>query len=215
MKSKDDRKAHLPPEGGIAGPLVRDYTSDRSVAIIQRPASPDPHFGSATCIAVGDRWFLATAAHNIDYLPDDNDIQLLPRGERSHPGIPFVARSHPRPVPYRPDVAWLELDPAVASRGGLQAVPLSQLSPVHSIPDAYFIQGYPSREVEQTAGGGFNPLSLCLGVVSVNPVDPTTAIGLEYPPNSSDDKGLQLVHPGGFRAAVGSGHSQAYGYGRT
>lgn len=198
MKSKDERKAHLPPEGDIAGPKIRDYTSDRSVAVIQRPSSPDPQCGSATCISVGDRWFLATAAHNIDYLVDDKDIQLLPRAERSHPGIPFLTRSHPRDTPYPSDVAWLELDASAARRGGLQAVPLSQLSAMHRIPDAYFIQGYPSREVKPGTKGGFDPLSMCVGVVSVPPVGPNAAIGLEYPPNSPDDAGLQLVHPGGF-----------------
>jgi hypothetical protein len=198
MKSKDERKWRQPPEANVAGPRLLDYTSDRSVAVIQRPRSPAPDCGSATCIAVGDRWFLATAAHNIDCLADDADIQLLPRAERSHPGIPFLRRSHPRSVPFSADVAWLELDAAAAARGGLQAVPLSQLSAVHRIPDAYFIQGYPSREVEQDATGGFDPLSMCVGVVSVTPVGAGAAIGLEYPPNSEDDVGLQLVHPRGF-----------------
>jgi hypothetical protein len=198
MKSKDERKSRLPPEGDIAGPHLLDYTTDRSVAILQRPSSVDPKCGSATCIAVGDRWFLATAAHNIDYLSDDSDIQLLPRAERSHPGISFLRRSHPRPVPYPADVAWLELDPTVAQRAGLQAVPLSQLGPQHRVPDAYFIQGYPAREVEPGAKGGFDPLSMCVGVVSVQPGGANAAIGLEYPPNSPDDLGLQLVHPSGF-----------------
>ena len=198
MQSKDERKWRQPPEMDIAGPLLKDYTSDRSVAIIQRPSSSNPDCGSATCIAVGTRWFLATASHNIDHLPDDSDIQLLPRAERSHPGIPFLRRSHPRSTPYADDVAWLELDSAVATRAGLQAAPLSQLCPILRVPDAYFIQGYPSREVETGATGGFDPLSMCVGVVSVPPVGATASIGIEYPPNSSDDIGLQLVHPEGF-----------------
>lgn len=198
MKSKDKRRARLPPEGDIAGPRMKDYTSDRSVAIIQRPSSPDPQCGSATCVALGDRWFLVTAAHNIDYLPDDREILLLPRGERSHPGIPFLARSHPRPVPYPFDVAWIELDPAVARRSGLLAVPLSQLSPVHQIPRPHFIQGYPSREVTPRGSGSFDPLSMCVGVTSVQPIDSNAAIGLEYPPNDPEDAGLELVHPEGF-----------------
>lgn len=198
MKSKDERPWPMPPEARIAGPRFRDYSSDRSVAIIQQRPGFSPECGSATCVEIGARWFLATAAHNIDHIVADENLRLLPRGERSHSGIPFVRRSHPRSAEYPYDVGWLEVDAASARRLGLLPVPVEQLEPKHQIPDAYFIQGYPSGEVEANASAGFDPLSLSVAVVSVEPTSPEAAIGLEYPPASEADTGLQLVHPRGF-----------------
>lgn len=198
MKSKDQRPWNMPPEAKVSGPRFRDYSSDRSVAIIQQSDGSSPECGSATCVEIGMRWFLATAAHNIDHIVADEDLRLLPRGERCHPGIAFIGRSHPRSVEYPHDVAWLEVDPTSARSLGLLSVPLKQLAPKHRIPGAYFVQGYPSREVEANSAGGFDPLSLSVAVVSVKPTSSNAALGLEYPPASEEDTGLQLVHPGGF-----------------
>lgn len=198
MKSKDERSWDIGPEAKVASLRFRDYSSDRSVAIIQRPPDDSPQCGSATCVQLGARWFLATAAHNIEHVGVDAELCLLPRGERSHDGIPFIRRSHPRAVSYPHDVAWLEVDVSTARKGGLLAVPSEQLEPKHQIPGAYFIQGYPSGEVNTNAAGGFDPLSLAVAVISVMPTNARAALGLEYPPASEADAGLQLVHPRGF-----------------
>lgn len=196
MKSRDHRRISIPPEGSIAGARVRDYTSDRSVAVLQGLSGPTPSCGSATCVDLNGRWFLATAAHNINDISNDADIRLVPRAERGHPGLPFLRRSHPRSSAYELDVAWIEVDPLTARRGGLLAVPRDQLRPVTD-NGAFFIQGYPSGEVEQSASGGFDPLSLCVLVVSLQAA-PSGDIALEYPPNSPVDVGLELIHPRGF-----------------
>lgn len=196
MKSRDRRNIRIPLEGSIAGARVRDYTTDRSVAILQGSSGHNPSCGSATCVELNDRWFLATAAHNLDHITDDADIHLVPRAERGHPGLPFLRRSHPRSAKYDRDVAWIELDPPTARRGGLLAVPQDQLRPVMD-NGAFFIQGYPSGEVEQNAGGGFDPLSLCVLVMSLDAA-PSGDLALEYPPSSPADVGLELIHPRGF-----------------
>jgi hypothetical protein len=147
-------------------------------------------------VALNDRWFLATAAHNIDYITNDADIRLVPRAERGHPGLSFLGRSHPRSSEHDLDVAWIELDPVAARRGGLLAVPQDQLRPATDY-GAYFIQGYPSGEVEENTSGGFDPLSLCVLVMSLH-TEPSGDLALEYPPNSPADVGLELIHPRGF-----------------
>lgn len=201
MKSHDKRGLRIPPEGREASHRLADFVSDSTCTIILYPRSLTPDAGTAICFAVGERCFLATAAHVIEAARDDRDILLLPRGELNHPGIPFLKRSDVRAHPSDPDVGWLELAPAVVRRSGLRPLPLTQLASDARLSAELpflFIQGFPSREIERSEKGTFEPLSLCLLTTSVDPGSAARGVAVEYPPQDPGDAGLALVHPGGF-----------------
>jgi len=198
MKSKDGRAFRAPPEAEHAGNLMKDYASNRSVALILRGKSPEPESASATCVRIGERFFLATAAHCIDPFRAD-EIELLPRGEFGRPGIPFIQRSAPRANESELDIAWLELDAVEVQRSGLSAVELENLGfSIRSVDEcAYLIQGYPAAEVSAQPDGSFRPLSLCITTIGRDLKSPF-GIAAEYPPQDRLDVGLELVHPKGF-----------------
>ena len=200
MKCRDRRKLQIPEEADIAGDQMKHFTSDRACALIGRSRSASPITGSAICIEIAGRYFLATAAHVIEHFANE-DLLILPRGELNHPGVPFIRRSHPRNERYRYDVAWLEIEPSEWSKSGLQALTLEQTAcnrRYHRHEPFLFIQGFPSHEMVISSSGTLDPLSLCLVSTSVNRGPEASGVAVEYPPQDPADVGLELVHPGGF-----------------
>ena len=200
MNSRDLRNISTPEWAIIAGSRMKDFASDRACALIGRPRSSNIT-GSAVCIEIAGRYFLATAAHVIAPVAPDEELLIIPRGELNHPGVPFVRRSHPRDKKFKYDVAWLEIEAAEWSRSGLRALTLEQTAcnlRYHRNEPIFFIQGFPSREIVANSGGSFEPLSLCLASTSVDRGPGANGVAIEYPPQDPADAGLELVPPEGF-----------------
>jgi hypothetical protein len=200
MKSRDRRELHIPQESIIAGNQMMHFASDRACAVIGRPRASMPVTGSAVCIEIAGRYFLATAAHVVEPFANA-DLLLLPRGELNHKGISFIRRSHPRRENYKYDVAWLEVELSDWSNSGLRALTIEQTTynwRYRKDSPVLFIQGFPSREAIVTTSGSFEPLSLCLASTSVDPGLGAHGAAIEYPPQDPADIGLELIHPGGF-----------------
>lgn len=200
MKSRDRRKLRTPEEARTAGDQMKHFTSDRACALIGCPRSSAPITGSAVCIEIAGRYFLATAAHVIQPFADE-DILVLPRGELNHPGLPFARRSHSRGENYEYDVAWLEIEPSEWAKSGLRALGMEQVAcnqRYHRRNPFLFVQGFPSREMGITPSRTLEPLSLCLVSTSVDPGPSANGTAVEYPPQDPADVGLELIHPGGF-----------------
>lgn len=200
MKSRDSRKLKFPQEAVMAGDQMKHFTSDRACAVIGGSRSFKSAIGSAVCIEIAGRYFLATAAHVIEAFADD-DILLLPRGESNHPGMSFIRRSHPRNKHYRYDIAWMEIEYPEWLKSGLRALTLEQTAcnRRHSRHQPIlFAQGFPSREVIITSVNTFSPLSMCLASTSVDAGQGANGVAIEYPPQDPADVGLELVHPEGF-----------------
>jgi len=198
MRSIDKRSLPVPPGGKEALDAMIEYVSERSVALII--SSPGGVFvGSASCIQIGQVFLLATAAHNLDDFPDASQIRLLPRGVRASPGIPFLRRSHPRSEPHPHDVAWIEVQPEIVTRDGLQFVGLDDIAPgtQHSTDHPFFVQGFPAEELLVHSESDLDLMSLGLGTMSV-PVNSGDDLVVEYPPQSAADVGLELVPPDGI-----------------
>lgn len=177
-----------------------NYVSERSVALIMTSPSSGPFVGSATCVQIGNVSLLATAAHNLDDFPDDSQIRLLPRGVRASPGIPFVRRSHPRSEPHhQDDVAWIEVEREVALEERLEFIGADDLGPGtrHTPDHPFFVQGFPAEELLIHSENDVDPMSLGLGTISV-PVSSGDDLVVEYPPQSANDAGLELVPPNGI-----------------
>jgi len=195
MKSADTRNLPLPPGGADAAQVMMNYVSDRSAALILSPPMAEhPFIGSATAVMIGDHLLLATAGHNLEGITDASQIRIMPRGEFPHPGLPLVARSSPVD---KPDVGWIELAPGPALASSLRFLQLIDLKcEVRHDPAVPFqVQGFPAAEVTAVAGR-VEPFSLNLITSSVE--GHPDRLVLEYPPQSSADRGLALVHPRGM-----------------
>ncbi len=135
--------------------LIRHF-EQRAVAIVTWDTdsdAPPKALGSGTCISVGDRYFVATAAHVLEGCRNDQ-IFLMPGSKEPLPKqwIPIIGRGERGGGSNDPvDIAWLEVDPHAIS--ALQKVfcPLSRLlSGVFHVPDDWiFFIGYPIAQVPQ------------------------------------------------------------------
>ena len=122
-----------------------DYLSRHSIALVLKDAAGRPGTGSSTCVKIGSRYLLATAAHNIKDI-DDAGIDLRAASELSRSRLPFVARSCSPSQPAPPtDVAWIELDERTALQNRLQFIELRdlQVAPGQTREHPFIIQGYP------------------------------------------------------------------------
>jgi hypothetical protein len=198
LRSRDTRNLEVPPGGREAGTLMLDYVSDRSVAMLLRPTPGSLGIGSATCIRIGGHYLLATAAHNIADIREDEGIRLLPYGRNDQVEMSFLHRSHPRQSAFTEDVAWLEIREEEVLAGGLTYFGVEDLQPyqAHDPLRPFFLQGYPAAEVELD-GERVSPLSLGLKTISLAPRR-NEEFAVEYPPQSKEDIGLELTHPGGI-----------------
>jgi hypothetical protein len=57
------------------------WISERSVALLIEPSEGYLYIGSAIAIEVAGRYFLATAAHNLDGVSQVGQVRALPAGE--------------------------------------------------------------------------------------------------------------------------------------
>ena len=198
MGSRDTRNLEIPPGGRESAELMINYVSDRSAALLLSTSPGTLSIGSATCLCIGGRYLLATAAHNIDDIRDDSGIRVLPRGRNDHPGIPILSRSHPGDEAFGHDVAWLELEADGVLSSDLKCFGLEDLKcyQSHAPTMPFLLQGYPAAEVEVN-GNTISPLSLGLMTISLEPGG-GEVFAVEYPPQSKEDIGLELTHPEGI-----------------
>lgn len=128
-----------------AARLDTNYISTRSVAIVIRDRAGNTATGTSTCIQIGSHHLLATAAHVIEEVNDDR-IKLIPAGELSSSRLPFIGRScgPQRAAPHR-DVAWIELDPAVARDNRLRFITTEDLKPSQGFDrrHPFLVHGFP------------------------------------------------------------------------
>jgi len=153
--------------------------------------------GSGTCVSLTGHFLVATAAHN---LANISKIELTPPHRNTT--LPIFRASHPRPTPAPSDVGWIELSDNVAQASGLSFISLGDLEfgARHDPQRAFFVQGYPAQEIAKLSESRLDLalLSMGVGLISLDPGPASTELVLEYPPDSDEDTGLELPHPGGM-----------------
>ncbi len=194
--ARDSRTLPYPPGARECESALSSYVSARMVALIIRTGNV-VDIGSATCITIADRYFLATAAHN---LVEGAEIRIIPKSVASE--FPILARSHPQSSKIDPDVAWIELDRAVVESGEMKFIGLGDLlcEARHDPKRVFLVQGYPAYEVKTLQR---NPLELDLlsmGLITRSLIedDESGYLVLEYPPQDPGDAGLELPSPKGM-----------------
>ena len=84
---------------------------------------------SATCVCVSDRFFLATARHNVADVSTKRQLAVTPTEGTFRPGDSISIKKLGYPIENDMDVAWIELDYSEATAAGLEGVDLEQLGP--------------------------------------------------------------------------------------
>lgn len=124
------------------------YFRNRS-AVIYLDLGPGGTFiGSATCVAIGDRLFLATAAHNFKGADTSNRFIVFSANRPS--SSPLTVTQYDYEHGLRDgdhDIAWLELDTESARNSDLSGVTLESIDavPVLENPGNYVATGFPSE----------------------------------------------------------------------
>jgi len=195
---RDERNLQYPPGSIEAMEAESAYMADRTAALLNFHPSGAVSIGSATGIRLGNRHFLATAAHSIDAENQGARLEVIPY-RTSAQKITIISRSHPRTQKYDYDVAWLLVKPETAESSGITWLSLNDLlcnqrfDPYHS----FMIQGYPASQVIQ-GPRGLDLLSLGIGCISLPPDPGDDFLTLEYPPQSSEDAGMEWPSPPGL-----------------
>jgi hypothetical protein len=199
VKSKDNRILHLPPGVREANEAMINYVSDRSVAIIVSQPSGQVAIGSGTAVKINSSCLIATAAHLFDDISSESHIRIVPRGIHDHPGIASIDHSQDTSSP-NVDVAWIQLEQSSATQSGLRFLDLDDLlcGQRHDSHAPFMVQGFPADEAIALDKTGKRPFSLGLLTSSVKSDPQIDALFLEYPPQSTADLGLELVHPNGL-----------------
>ena len=84
---------------------------------------------SASCVQIGDRFFLATARHNVADVPSKERLAVLPAEGRFSPEDFLSVQTIGYGVAKDPDVAWIEVNRNAALSTGLNGIGLSTLGP--------------------------------------------------------------------------------------
>jgi|GEM_PF-3103500 len=131
--------------------LYHEYISDRSVALLLRSAPDKLEIGSGTCFKIGQRYIIATVAHNVADL-DLSEIEAVPRGAYYSDKLVLKAKNHVQSLGgVEVDLAWIEVEASSFERSPqLSAFSLHQVAPGYpdEVVTSCFLQGYPSGKVE-------------------------------------------------------------------
>jgi hypothetical protein len=102
---------------------LSEYARRHSAALIIQDKD-SLYAGSASCVEIAERFFLATAAHNLDGI-DKSDIRVVAMKDKESTGFVFSKWNRSR----KEDLAWIEVDPTEAIKEGLEAVSVDSLAP--------------------------------------------------------------------------------------
>jgi len=194
---RDERKLKRPPGAREAEEAISVYVAARTAALLVFHSPRAVSVGSATGIKLGDNYFLATAAHDLNVLDQAAGLQVV-YGESSRE-ITVISRSHLRASEYDYDVAWLQVATKDAESSDIAWLTLKDLlcSQRFDPYSAFLVQGYPASEVSY-GPKGFDLCSLGVGCISLPPDAGEDFLTLEYPPQSPEDIGLELPPPPGM-----------------
>ena len=186
------------------------YLRNRSAALCFEYAPNDIEGGSAVCVDVAGRLFIATAAHNFDRLGAGVNWSIFAANRSSDHRLTILQANYR--VPRRndePDVAWLEIDPQSARDSELIGVPLEDLLlyPTLYPGELYLATGFPASltQVSPQDPQGHREITIPFGIYFTTVLDEASAanagglIVLDYQSKGLDINGhLVEVEPHGM-----------------
>jgi hypothetical protein len=180
------------------------YIRNHSAMVIQAREGQKTKIGSAVCIELGARLFLATVAHNFDLVERGWKVFFYAGQKNFYPPLKTLAHNDAHFVMDKElDLGWVELDTASAAQSHIQGLPLSSLDPYHTIQDtlSYTIAGFPAERIElKEIDGAMYRVGEAVLYVTI-PVQPNAAndeLFFDYPDDAISFDGPSVPHPGGF-----------------
>ncbi len=187
---------------------VNNWICDRSVALLLSPQEGGLYIGSAATIEVCGRYFLATAAHNLDGIVAREQLRALPAGRRlERPLYILEWNSVHHTSAGELDVAWLEVETVSAAASTASFIPVASLlcGVSHQEQTVFPVQGYPEASITREDVFEGVPLLCGTGVYSFS-VPPSassfafqdgTDLLLEWPPSDLRQADVEVPHPSG------------------
>lgn len=129
---------------------------NRTAAIYLVLSPRETFAGSAICVAIENRIFIATAAHNFRGLDSGGSFTLFSANRSSDTPLAIIGANYRQNLPDGlPDIAWLEIDPASAAQSELIGVSLESIvtHPTLDPSSLYMVTGFPTdlrREENRT-----------------------------------------------------------------
>ena len=152
------------------------YVRNRSAALCFEYAQDDIEGGSAVCVDVAGRLFIATAAHNFDRLARGVNWSVFAANRSSNHRLTILQANYRIGRPDdEPDVAWLEIDPQSARESDLVGVRLEDLLlyPTLYPSELYPVTGFPAglRQVSAQDPQGHRDVTIPFGIYFTTVVD--------------------------------------------
>jgi hypothetical protein len=126
----------------------KTYFRNRSAGILLDLGRDGTFIGSATCIAIGDRLFLATAAHNFEGAATADRFTVFSAHRPSTSPLAIIQYNYEHGLQDgEHDIAWLEIDSESARNSDLLGVALESIDVVPALvnPGNYVATGFPSE----------------------------------------------------------------------
>ncbi|MDX6577839.1 MAG: hypothetical protein QOE96_3792 [Blastocatellia bacterium] len=124
----------------------QNYIRNRSVGIYLTVSPQETYSGSAICLEINGRLFVATAAHNFDGVENGATFVAFSANRSSDTPLEIISSNLARNRSADgPDLAWLEVAVASARASDLEGVSLDSVNsrPVIHPMDGYVATGFP------------------------------------------------------------------------
>jgi hypothetical protein len=125
------------------------HTFKYSVAILIYKDNEDSSVGSGTLVKIGPKYFIATAAHNLSGIADDN-LYIVFKKDITYEAVPFVKRNpSSREAESAFDIGYIEISPDIAKLiNEKEFLPLERITPfINFWPTRVFLTGFPAQMV--------------------------------------------------------------------
>src|SRR6185503_9251753 len=185
------------------------YVRNRSAALCFEYSPEDIEGGSAVCIEIENRLFIATAAHNFERLREKPNWSVFSANRSSNSPLTILQANYSAERQQgESDVAWLEIDARSAADSDLVGIELEGLcvNPILQPGEVYVATGLPRdlKQIFQEENGHRN-IIMPLGMYFTTVVDADIAAGygglivLDYMKDGVNDKGEPIeVEPYGM-----------------
>lgn len=193
-----------------SGNAMLDFLEKYSVGLVIFDDNDTPkEIGSGTCITIGGRYFIATAAHVISKAKIDN-IRIIYSRQANDGKVGLIGFGYRGGNPGdQLDVGWIELEEKEAKRIGKEFVRESQfgINVSHDEDNHVCISGYPAQLIDKNGLKEKDIAAARVGYLSVTleqnhlKTDPAVHMCIDYPEAGnviSDGSGIKIPAPFGF-----------------
>ncbi len=156
------------------------YIRNRSAALCFEYAQDDIEGGSAVCVEIANRLFIATVAHNFNRLRQVVKWSVFSANRSSNHELNILQANYCKERDQdEPDLAWLEIDPASAQDSDLSGIDIRDIlvHPDLNHGELYLATGFPVdlKQIAVPNEHGHRSITIPLGVYFTTVVEQAVA----------------------------------------